>query len=69
MRWLPFRLSAFALLAALAVIPAQAQQRTVVYVEEWVEVGQSATRFVVPPAEQAEQQAIAGAFSRFIPAI
>ena len=54
-----FRLSAFALLAALAAIPAQAQQRTVTYVEEWVEVGQSATRFLVPPAEQAEHQAIA----------
>ncbi len=46
-------------LAAFAAAPAQAQQRTVVTVEEWVEVGSSATRFVMPPAVEAEDRAIA----------
>ncbi|MXO60800.1 alpha/beta hydrolase [Altererythrobacter salegens] len=56
MRWI----GSFVLaLAAFAAAPAQAQSRTVVYVEEWVEVGNSATRFVMPPAVQADERAIA----------
>ncbi|WP_305097116.1 alpha/beta hydrolase [Croceibacterium aestuarii] len=46
-------------LAAFAAAPAQAQQRGVVTVEEWVEVGGSATRFVMPPAVEAADGAIA----------
>lgn len=56
MRWLATLVLAF---AALVSAPVQAQQRTVVYVEEWVEVGHSATRFLMPPAVEVEQKAIA----------